>query len=98
VPLSTSSETHRTQIIALAERHRLPAVYPSRLFVTSGGLTAYGPDTIINLKTAKALGLDVPDSLLARADEVTPVQWLPGSATAVESRSGSWIAAAQDAH
>jgi putative ABC transport system substrate-binding protein len=103
VPLSTSSETHRTRIIALAERHRLPAVYPSRLFVTSGGLTAYGPDTIdlyrraagyvdrilkgekpadlpvqaptkyetiINLKTAKALGLDVPDSLLARADEV----------------------------
>jgi putative tryptophan/tyrosine transport system substrate-binding protein len=46
VPLSTSSETHRTRIIALADRHRLPAVYPSRLFVTSGGLTAYGPDTI----------------------------------------------------
>jgi putative tryptophan/tyrosine transport system substrate-binding protein len=102
VPLSTSSETHRTRIIALADRHRLPAVYPSRLFVTSGGLTAYGPDTIdlyrraagyvdrilkgekpadlpvqaptkyelvINLKTAKALGLTVSDSLLARADE-----------------------------
>jgi len=103
VPLSTSAETHRTRIIALADRHRLPAVYPSRLFVTTGGLTAYGSDTIdlyrraagyvdrilkgekpadlpvqaptkyelvVNLKTAKALGLDVSPALLARADEV----------------------------
>ena len=94
---------HRKLFIALAARHRLPAVYPFRLIATEGGLASYGPDTIdpfrraagyvdrilkgenpadlpvqaptrlelvINLKTAKALGLDVPDNLLATADEV----------------------------
>jgi putative ABC transport system substrate-binding protein len=103
VPLSTSAETHRTRIIALADLHRLPAVYPSRVDAALGGLISYGPDTVdqyrraaayvdrilrgekpadlpvqhptkyelvINLKTAKALGLSVPPSLLARADEV----------------------------
>jgi putative ABC transport system substrate-binding protein len=103
VPLSTSAETHRTRIMALADRHRLPAVYPRRVDAALGGLISYGPDQInqyrqaasyvdrilkgenpadlpvqhptkyelvINLKTAKALGLTVPETLLARADEV----------------------------
>jgi ABC-type uncharacterized transport system substrate-binding protein len=94
---------HRDLIIALAARHRLPAVYSARYFVTAGGLMSYGTDrpdvfrqaasyvdsilrgakpsdmpvqapvkyeTVLNLKTAKALGLDVPPSLLVRADEV----------------------------
>src|SRR5437762_1235546 len=94
---------HRDQIIALAARHQLPAIYPYRYFATAGGLISYGPDsidqyrrasayidrilkgekpadlpvqsptkyeTVLNLKTAKVLGLDVPATVLARADEV----------------------------
>jgi putative ABC transport system substrate-binding protein len=46
VPLSTSAETHRTLIVALADRHRLPAVYPSRVDAAIGGLISYGPDQV----------------------------------------------------
>ena len=100
---SALAVVHRSSIITLASRHKLPAVYFQRLFAASGGLISYGPDFIdqyrraagyvdrilrgekpsdlpvqapnkfelvVNLKTAKALGLDVPQSLLARADEV----------------------------
>jgi putative ABC transport system substrate-binding protein len=103
VTASSGAVANRDLIIMLAARHRLPAVYPFRYFVTSGGLISYGPDTTeqyrraasyvdrilkgqkaadlpvqaptkyelaINLKTAKALGLTVPPSLLARADQV----------------------------
>jgi putative ABC transport system substrate-binding protein len=94
---------HRNLIIALAARHRLPAVCSSRSFISGGGLLSYGPVTIelwrgaagyvdrilrgkkpadlpvqaptkyemvLNMKTAKALGLAVPQSILVRADEV----------------------------
>ena len=73
-----------------AARHRLPAIYPFRYFVASGGLISYGTEVldtyrqaaslpiqqptkyelVINLKTAKALGLTVPNTLLVAADEV----------------------------
>jgi putative tryptophan/tyrosine transport system substrate-binding protein len=103
VAASTFTAVHREVITTLAAQHHLPAVYPFRYFITSGGLMSYGPDSIgpfrqaagyvdrilkgekpgdlpvqaptkyelvINMKTAKALGLDVPPTLLIRADEV----------------------------
>ncbi len=100
---SALAVVHRSLIITLAARHRLPAIFYRRAFVDAGGLISYGYDVVdqyrraggyvdrilkgekpadlpvqaptryevvINLKTAKALGLTVPPSLLARADEV----------------------------
>jgi putative tryptophan/tyrosine transport system substrate-binding protein len=103
LPTDVTTIVNRDLIVALAARHRLPAVYSFRSDVMSGGLMSYGPDTAdlfvrsasyvdrilkgekpsdmpvqaptkfeltVNLKTAKTLGLDVPPSLLATADEV----------------------------
>ena len=94
---------HRTLIISLAARHKLPSVYAYRYYAVEGGLISYGPNThdpvrraagyvdrilkgekpadmpvqaptkfelVINLRTAKALSLTVPPSLLATANEV----------------------------
>jgi putative tryptophan/tyrosine transport system substrate-binding protein len=94
---------HRELIAKVAARHKLPAVFPGRFYVTSGGLISYGPDLVdqfrraagyvdrilkgekpadlpvqaptkyelvINLKAAKALDLEIPATVLARADEV----------------------------
>jgi putative ABC transport system substrate-binding protein len=96
-------EPHRIQVVALAARHRLSAIYPWSQYVESGGLVAYGAsqydlhrraasyvdkllkgakpadlpveqptefELVINLKTAKALGLTIPPALLQRADQV----------------------------
>jgi putative ABC transport system substrate-binding protein len=103
VVASPMASVHRGLIIALAARHRLPAIYPFRYFVVAGGLISYGADLVgqyrraagyvnrilkgekpadlpvqaptkfelsINLKTARTLGLTVPDMLLATANEV----------------------------
>src|SRR5262245_37381066 len=94
---------HRRLIVELAEKNRLPAIYPYRDYALAGGLMAYSPDDLdlwsrvavclaqilngaspadipiyqatkfqllINVQAAKTLGLTIPPSLLARADEV----------------------------
>ena len=103
VTASANTAVHRDLIITLVAQHRLPAIYPFRYFVSSGGMISYGPDPIepyeraaeyahrilngekpgnlpvqaaskfeltVNLKTAKALGLSIPATVIARADEV----------------------------
>jgi putative tryptophan/tyrosine transport system substrate-binding protein len=103
VPSDAFTYFRSAMIVALAAKHRLPAIYPFRRFAEEGGLAAYGVDAfeqlrgtasyvdrilkgakpgdlpvqmpikyslIINLKTAKTLGLNVPSGLLAAADEV----------------------------
>jgi putative ABC transport system substrate-binding protein len=103
LPPDSFTVDNRHLIIALAARHKLPAVYPDRLFVAAGGLMCYSTnradqfrqaasyidrilrgakpaelpvqvptkyETVINLKTAKALGFTVPPGLLVAADEV----------------------------
>ena len=104
VSASDFLSSHRTQIVAQAAQHRVPALYFEREFAEAGGLVSYGPnipeqyrqlgnyagrilsgqkpgdlpvsratrlrEVVINLKTAKALGLTIPETLLATADEV----------------------------
>ena len=103
LPPDTTTTVRRDLIIALAARHRLPAIYSDRLFVLSGGLMCYSTnrveqfrqaafyidrilrgekpadlpvqaptkyETVINMRTAKALGLTVPSGLLVAADEM----------------------------
>lgn len=103
IPADLTIRAFVEQTVAATMRHRLPAIYPERRFVTSGGLVSYGTDRtdlfrrcasyvdrilrgekagdlpyqqptkydlVINLKTAKALGLTIPPKLLFTADEV----------------------------
>src|SRR5439155_1416364 len=60
---------HRAEVISVATRHHLPAVYPFRVFTELGGLLSYGPDYVDQYRQA-ALGLDVPLFLQQRADDV----------------------------
>jgi putative tryptophan/tyrosine transport system substrate-binding protein len=99
----TFSEANGDRIVALAERHRVPALFAIRRFGFRGGLMSYGPDPaevlhraagyvdrilrgdwpgslpvqaptkfdfIVNLKTARSMGLTISSALLAQADEV----------------------------
>ena len=103
VPVSPFTNDNRKQIVELATKHRLPAIFEIRGFVDAGGFMSYGPslievfrraaffvdrifkgakpadlpveqpskfELVINMKTAKTLGVTIPQSLLARADEV----------------------------
>jgi ABC-type uncharacterized transport system substrate-binding protein len=96
-------DSHRDKLVALAARHKLPAIYQAREYALDGGLMSYGAsyqdafrlggryvgqilkgakaadlpveqssriELVINMKTAKTLGIDVPPTLLIRADEL----------------------------
>jgi len=96
-------QNHRSQIVALAAKHRLPVMYTEQQYVTAGGLMVYAPDLadqyrraatfvdkilkgakpadlpveqptkfdlVINMKTAKALGMTIPRSILIQATKV----------------------------
>jgi putative ABC transport system substrate-binding protein len=102
-PPDLTTQALREEVVALAARHRLPAIYTDAMFVKIGGLASYAPDRVeiyrraagyvdrilrgekasdlpfqqptkfelvINLKTAKALGLIIPETVLVAADEV----------------------------
>ena len=103
VTLNPLANSNQKQVVSLASRHRLPAIFPRADFVENGGLMSYGPtiaaegrdaarlvdkilkgakpadipveqptkfELVINLKTAKQIGLTIPPNLLARADRV----------------------------
>jgi putative ABC transport system substrate-binding protein len=103
VSTSALAFVHRDLIVALAARHKLPAIYPERGFAAAGGVISYGPnyddqfrraagyvdlilkgnkpadlpvqaptryELVVNLGTARSIGLSIPPSILARADEV----------------------------
>jgi ABC-type uncharacterized transport system substrate-binding protein len=102
-PPDLTTQALREEVVALAARHRLPAIYTDAIFVKIGGLASYAPnrleivrraagyvdrilrgekagdlpfqqptkfELVFNLKTAKALGLTIPETLLVAADEV----------------------------
>jgi putative ABC transport system substrate-binding protein len=102
-PSDAFTSTHRAQVIALAARHRLPAIYAFRFFPAEGGLMSYGIDRtdlyrraapyvdrilrgenpggmpvqqptkfelVINIKTAKAIGITIPQSIMLQATRV----------------------------